>query len=528
MRRLPATVLLLGSVVILWPASFQAQTVPGSEAALVHYPSNARPAVIEGMTLIDGVSDTPLHDAVMVIEHGVIKSVGRRGAVAIPSGSQRIDAAGKTVMPAIIALHAHIGRNHADISPNTVDKDVLAWGPGAVQQTRASIQRAANAYLYYGVTHNISLGYDQQAMIDFMLEQRGGRVAGARIYSAGTGYAVKEYRPDDPELHRPATAEEARAMVRMEAAKHLGTPSFTKLWVDDSRALPKLPPEVYGAIIDESHQHGKKTVAHTFSVDDGKELMRRGIDAITHTVQQPVDEEYLRLARQHEVTMIFDILRANESSDYLEDARLPLLFPASVLQAVRQSESQSARESQDRAATAANRTATQAIVAAARAAGMTGQMYVTTDLREINALSLRQAVRMAAAGVMFAIGSDSGEPHNFPGQSEHREMETLVDGGIPPMQVLKAATANGASFLGIDKTHGTLAPGKAANFLVLRDNPLTDIRNSQRIDAVWVNGKPVERLRAGAAGMIQMLAMPGSSLFPSCDDRETGRQISCE
>jgi imidazolonepropionase-like amidohydrolase len=100
---------------------------------------------------------------------------------------------------------------------------------------------------------------------------------------------------------------------------------------------------------------------------------------------------------------------------------------------------------------------------------------------------------MVAAGITFAIGSDSGEPQNFSGQSEHREMETLVGGGIPPMQVLKAATANGAKFLGLQQSHGTLTPGKVANFLVLNANPLVDIRNSRNIDALWINGKPVER-----------------------------------
>lgn len=493
MSRLRTAVLSLVTLLVtIWPGSFRAQTTSGPEGTLVYYPPNPNLTAIERMTLIDGVSDTPIQDAVMVIENGAIRSVGRRGTVTIPAGAQRINAAGKTIMPAILALHAHIGRNRADLSPNLVDKEVLAWGPGAVEQTRESIQRAANAYLYYGVTHIISLGYDQQPMIDFMLEQRAGKVAGAQVYSAGTGYAVKGFRPDG-QIHDLTTAEEARAMVRMEAAKNLGTPSFTKLWVDDSRSLPKLTPEVYGAIIDESHKHGKKAVVHTFSLEDGKELMRRGVDAITHTVQQPVDDEYLRLAKQHNVTMIFDILRANQSTDYLDDVRLPLLFPASVLQTVRQRESQSQRESRDRAATAANLTRTRTITAAARAAGITGQIYVTTDLREINELSLRQAVRMAATGVRFAIGSDSGEPQNFSGQSEHREMETLVNGGIPPMQVLKAATANGAKFLGLDKTHGTLVPGKLANFLVLSANPLTDIRNSRKIDAVWVNGRPVDR-----------------------------------
>jgi imidazolonepropionase-like amidohydrolase len=476
-------------VITAWSTIFYAQSTPKPEGTLIRYPTNASAVVIEGMTLIDGVSDTVIENAAMVIENGTIKSIGRRGEMTAPPNAQRINAAGKTIMPAIYALHAHIGRNRADLNPTPSEKEVLAWGPGAVQQSRESIQTGVNAYLYYGVTHNISLGYDQQAMIDFIAEQRAGRVDGAQVYSAGTGYAVKEYRPDDPDLHRPTTPEQARAMVRIEAAKNLGPISFTKMWVDDSRSLPKLTPEVYGAIIDESHKHGKKTVVHTFSLEDGKELMRRGIDAITHTVQQPVDEEYIRLAKQHSVTMIFDILRANESTDYLDDPRLPLLFSRNLVQVVRQ------RETRQRPPAEADRARAQAqtIIAAARAAGINGQIYVETDLDEINQLSLRQAAKMAAAGVTFAIGSDSGEPQNFSGQSEHREMETLVKGGIPPMQVLKAATANGAKFLGIEKTHGTLTPGKAADFLVLNANPLMDIKNSRNIDAVWVNGKPVDR-----------------------------------
>jgi imidazolonepropionase-like amidohydrolase len=166
-----------------------------------------------------------------------------------------------------------------------------------------------------------------------------------------------------------------------------------------------------------------------------------------------------------------------------------LLFSRNLVQVVRQ------RETRQRPPAEADRARAQAqtIIAAARAAGINGQIYVETDLDEINQLSLRQAAKMAAAGVTFAIGSDSGEPQNFSGQSEHREMETLVKGGIPPMQVLKAATANGAKFLGIEKTHGTLTPGKAADFLVLNANPLMDIKNSRNIDAVWVNGKPVDR-----------------------------------
>ena len=69
----------------------------------------------------------------------------------------------------------------------------------------------------------------------------------------------------------------------------------------------------------------------------------------------------------------------------------------------------------------------------------------------------------------------------------------LVQSGLSPMQAIRAATINSAKVLGIDKKYGTLERGKAANFIVLTGDPLADIRNTRKIDAVWVCGHPVDR-----------------------------------
>ncbi|MGH8459065.1 MAG: amidohydrolase family protein, partial [Nevskiales bacterium] len=104
---------------------------------------------IEGATVIDGVSNEPIPDAVILIEGTMIRSVGPRENVSIPGGAQRINAAGKTIMPGILSAHGH-----------------LAMAEGLERKAeffnRERLQRDANAYLYYGVTHMLSLGIDME------------------------------------------------------------------------------------------------------------------------------------------------------------------------------------------------------------------------------------------------------------------------------------------------------------------------------------------------------------------------------
>jgi imidazolonepropionase-like amidohydrolase len=74
-----------------------------------------------------------------------------------------------------------------------------------------------------------------------------------------------------------------------------------------------------------------------------------------------------------------------------------------------------------------------------------------------------------------------------PGYSEHREMELLVRAGLTPREALRAATRNGAVLLGVDSL-GLVAPGKAADLLVLSKDPMADIRNTRAIEAVVARG----------------------------------------
>ena len=97
----------------------------------------------------------------------------------------------------------------------------------------------------------------------------------------------------------------------------------------------------------------------------------------------------------------------------------------------------------------------------------------------------------AQEGVKLAVGTDSGGavPHAFHGYSTPREVEILADCCMTPMQALVAATGGAARVMHLDATLGTLEPGKHADFLVLAANPLDDIRNTRRLEQVWVAGR---------------------------------------
>lgn len=100
---------------------------------------------------------------------------------------------------------------------------------------------------------------------------------------------------------------------------------------------------------------------------------------------------------------------------------------------------------------------------------------------------------MQKAGVPILAGTDTGNPFCFPGFSLHDELALLVIAGLTPSEALRSATLNPAKFFGLDKTMGTIEEGKIADLVLLDANPLLDIRNTQRINAVVANGRFFDR-----------------------------------
>src|SRR5262249_38455067 len=252
-KRVSSCLLLLASLSLAGTAQVYGQTTA---------------TVFEGARLITGDGGTPIEGSAFVIQNGRITAVGRRGEVRVPDGATRIDLTGKTVIPALIDAHSHIGymRN-------------LTSGPQ--NYTRENILDHMEKFAYFGVAASMALGSD---FGDLPYQLRDEIAAGkhptaARFVTAGRGLAPPdEMRDMRHSAHRITTVDEARVAVR-DLAAHKA--AIVKTWVDTRNGTIKpLAPELYIAIIDEAHKNNLRVTVHATALPDVKALVRADVDGL--------------------------------------------------------------------------------------------------------------------------------------------------------------------------------------------------------------------------------------------------------
>ena len=424
--------------------------------------TKSRPIVLKGARLIDGSGRAPIENSVIVIEGGQIVAAGKSGAASIPKDAEVQDVSGKTIMPALIDLHGHLG-----LSNNGADS-------AAGHYTQENVVKQLDKYRSYGVETVASFGQDEDLIFSIRADQRAGKIGGARLYAAGRGFLeyTGKSNPAD-HRYRPQNPEEARADIRELATHH---PDYVKMWVDDGLGHgTKIKPEVYRAIIDEAHKQHIRVFAHEYYLADAKALLTAGLDGFAHSIRdQAVDSELISAMKARNVFLIPTLVRDEslfayaDNVKWIDDPFFQAGLDPGALAIVRNPETvQKFRSDPD--------------IAKYRA----GLEMAKKNLKTLS-----------DAGVKIAFGTDSGIPTRFPGYFEHRELQLMVEAGLTPMQAIVAATATNAEILGGAKQFGTLQAGRAAEFLVLDANPLDDIHNTEKLSAVWQAGKQVPSVSA--------------------------------
>src|ERR1700680_3181521 len=253
--------------------------------------------VLKGARLIDGTGRPAIENSVLVIEGDHVVAAGKAGTVSIPKDADVQDVSGKTIMPALINLHGHLGltSNGADSVPG--------------HYTQENVVKQLNKYLSYGVATVASFGQDEDPIYSVRDAQHAGTLGGARVFTAGHGfleYTGKTYPTDL--RYRPQNPEEARADVRELAAHH---PDYLKMWVDDGLGHgTKIQPAVYQAIIDEAHKQHIRVFAHEFYLADAKALLAAGLDGFAHSIRdQPVDDELIKTMKAKGIFLIPTLVR---------------------------------------------------------------------------------------------------------------------------------------------------------------------------------------------------------------------------
>jgi imidazolonepropionase-like amidohydrolase len=372
----------------------------------------------EGARIIVG-DGTTIEKGTIVVNGGTIQAVGAN--VQVPAGAMRVNLAGKTVMPMLIDTHIH--------APDDVGKNVR------------DMKRRA----YWGVSAAMSMGTETK---DTSLKQRSQDVAGqARILSAGRGITGVE-KGREQAAYWVANEKEARDAVKENAGKRV---DIIKIWVDDrDGTVPKLTPQLYGAIIDEAHKANIRVTAHIFNLEDAKGLLKAKVDAFAHGVRdRDVDDEFMTLVRQNpNLTLNPNLPGRGAPTD--------LSFLQGKLSA----------EEYDNA--------------------MKGNV-ANAKQAEAFGIQARNLKRMNDAGTRIVLGTDGNIPWE-----PHREMENMVIAGMTPMQVIVASTSRAAEFMRLTN-QGALQQGKSADFIVLDANPLDNITNTRRISMVILRGAAVDR-----------------------------------
>ena len=427
--------------------------------------STSAAVVYDGARLIDGTGMPAIEGSRLVVDDGVVTAVGPQDEVESPPGATVIDLTGKSVMPALVNLHGHVGFQRG-----------LTYD--AANYTRENIVDHLNRYAYYGVGVIVSLGTDAgDVWRDIRRDQEAGALGGARLFTAGRGLARPNAGPGAAALRSSAygvaSEEDGRQYVQELAAQGV---SFIKIWVDDrGGSVEKLEPPLYRAIIDEAHRHDLDVIAHVFYHDDAEELVAAGIDGFAHLVRDREMNDALVAAIVQGDVFVMPNVGISERGRHT--AAPPWLGAPILAETV----------SPDVLARASDTFANRAADAAERAARSYEQME-------------RSLAKLHAAGAPLVLGSDSGVQDHFYGFSAHRELELMVAAGLNPLDAIATATSRSADRLGLDDS-GRLTPRARADFIVLDADPLDDITNTRRIADVYLGGSAVDRaaLQAGWA-----------------------------
>ena len=425
------------------------------------YAEQDKTALVGG-TLIDGLGSTPIYNSVILIEGNKIIATGTQAELDVPSGYQVVSTEGKTVMPGLWEMHAHLMlAGHSDYAhwdkkyPDRLEDEIM---PAAAEQL-----------LLAGVTTARDLGAPLEESASIKNRINNGQLHGPRLFVSGPFIQHKAY-PGTENFRWGINGEaDARAKVRK---LHVAGMDVVKLIDQDEMSLKEAK-----AVVDEAHKLGMKVVGHSHRPDEIRLGLEIGIDNFEHTglatspeyppsVMQALKERTatgrirggpLYWTPTVEGLWNFDQLRQNPEAtdnpcwkrglkeDTIADIEQSITHPDRLL-------------------------------------------YFQLTPKRKPTLK-RKFHQLREAGVVMMIGTDSGIPLKFHCQSTWNEMEVWVNVmGVPMMETIQAATYWPSKFMGVEEQWGTIVPGRLADIIAIKGDALKHVALMQNVDMVMKDG----------------------------------------
>lgn len=392
------------------------------------------PTLLTGATVLTGPELTPTGNIDVLIEDGRITGVGPDLADVAPAEVEIHDLSDMTLLPGLIDLHVHLGR---EIESGAEPFGALDM-PGLIAHYSRYLPEARRDLLAAGVTTVRDLGNETPFIFELRDGIADGSLEGPRVFTAGAlfstvgGHPVQTIFGGDLEASRaltPATPEQARHDVRRLVEDGADLIKVIQERGFESMPLDPIPVDVLAAIVDETHALGLPVVAHWGRLDDLTEVRAAGVDELVHL----------------------------ESRDLMDG------WPPELLAEVVDS-----------------------------GIPVTPSMIVAAENGppELRTQMIRQSTEFHGAGGTLLAGSDAGMPGVGFGTGLQRELALLVEAGLSPTEALQAATSAAARQLGRPDL-GEIREGAIADLVAVKGSPHEEIIEVAEVRLVLRDGRVV-------------------------------------
>jgi len=436
-------------------------SLPYNLAALLTIPVScvaaASSSAIIGVTVIDVEAGLTVPGQTVIIADDSIERIAPDGAISLPEAATIIDGSGLFLIPGLIDAHAHYFERET-------------FGP---------------LYLANGVTLVRDMGMANDLVLPLRGALEAGNLLGPELRTAGT--IVDGAPPLIPLIASgSATADEAREAVRRQAAAGA---DFVKVY-------SRLGADAFCAAVEEAHALGLKVAGHVPDSIPIEQAAAAGLDSSEHffgfdklvgrLLGAPVQFTYAGMGADVAFFLRWREIDPARLAAALEDVRSSGLTVCPTIVTFKVGMQTRAFQS---GTFAGDEFASQAVLDTWRA--------LWADQADLPAFIWKTwseiVVELYRTGIPLMVGTDLSVPGVLPGFSVHDEMAIWQDAGIPAPDVLRSATLVPARWLGLDGRLGTIDEGKTASMVLVRANPLVDIRNAQEIEALFLRGQYFDR-----------------------------------
>lgn len=414
---------------------------------------------LAGGRVVDGFGGPVVENAVVLVAGRRIVAVGPESEVEVPEGVEVISTEGMTVLPGLFDMHVHLQiLGHGDY-----ERWQELYGDRMAEEV---MPVAAAQLLSSGVTSARDLGARLEDIVAVRARIEAGEIPGPRLFVSGPFLQRAPYEPWESDYRWGLDGpDDARRKVRRLAEAGV---DVVKL-IDQDR----LTDAEVAAVVETAHEAGKPVVAHAHRAEEIRVGLEHGVDNFEHTglgtapgypddVLRALEERNTSLFWTPTISPLYVMRHTGEVfPERLDDPSWRRGMPEPMADEIRRSLENIPR-----------------------------LPYYTLFPSRIPLLP-KKFRQIRETGVIQMIGTDAGIPSMFHNDATWREMATWVELGVPPMEVIQAATIWPARFLGVADELGALAPGMLADVIAVRGDPLSEMTVLADVEVVVKGGERV-------------------------------------